>query len=311
LALLGVALFQGNLASARSPEPVQTQRPLPISAHNCYPQNSASNARLIEALGQGIDNIEIDLGWDAAERRLIVGHDAEPRPGVEYPELASYLVPALEAHWRTSRADGAPTVLTVDWKTRDPAAMQAFHAFLEAHPDWYSSAPKSEKSPLTTRRLTVCLTGDEEAKRHYDSLVPSGGVYRAFADLVFGAGSTWRSDAAAYNFEPATAFRRFLTFYWGIVERRGPPLAAAWTDSDAARLAALVTQAHQKGYRVRFYTLNGHLGPLGNPYRFASDEAARTRWLAARAAGADWIATDEYAEIVKAFQAPETSANPQ
>src|SRR5260370_15249728 len=95
LALLGVALFQGDMASARSPEPVQTQRPLPISAHNCYPQNSASNARLIEALGQGIDNIEIDLGWDAAERRLIVGHDAEPRPGVEYPELASYLVPAL------------------------------------------------------------------------------------------------------------------------------------------------------------------------------------------------------------------------
>jgi hypothetical protein len=304
LALPAVALVLAALAGAPEPAPTPAPRPLPVSAHNCYPQNSASAARLVEALGLGIDNIEIDLGWDASRRRLIVGHDPEPRPGVEYPELTSYLVPAVETHWRTPRPDGAPTVLTVDWKTRDPAAVGAFHAFLEAHADWFSAAPKAAESPLTLRRLTVCLTGDDEAKRLYDSLVPKGGVYRAFADQVFGAGGAWQADASGYVSEPATPFRRFLTFYWGHVERGGPPLAGAWTEQDAARLAALVTQAHQKGYRLRFYTLNGRLGPIGHPYRFASEPAARTRWLAARAAGADWIATDEYTEIVRAFAEP-------
>src|SRR5690349_5697318 len=92
----------------------QALRPLPISAHNCYSQDRTTNERLDEALALGIDNIEIDLGWDEDAGRLIVGHDAVPKPGVAYPEFESSLVPALEAHWRGRRADGAPTVLTLD-----------------------------------------------------------------------------------------------------------------------------------------------------------------------------------------------------
>jgi len=56
------------------------------------------------ALALGIDNIEVDLGWDQAAHRLIVAHAASPQAGVTYPELEAYLVPALEAHWRTPSA---------------------------------------------------------------------------------------------------------------------------------------------------------------------------------------------------------------
>jgi hypothetical protein len=286
-------------AAGQSPAP---SRPLPISAHNCYPQNSKGSERLIEALRLGIDNIEIDLGWDAAHGYLIVGHDAEPRPGVVYPELEAYLVPALENHWRTPRPDGAPTILSIDWKTRAPEAVRAFHAFLEAHPDWFSSASKASESRLTERRLTVCFTGEDEAKRIYDSLIPPGGSYRAFADRVFGAGHAWKPDPTAYISEPPTTYGRFLTFYWGHVERGGPSLAGAWTEADNTRLLAIVKQAHELGYRVRFYTLNGRLGSLGNPYRFKDEVAAKERWQAARAAGADWIASDEYEAIAEAFR---------
>src|SRR4051812_24121359 len=80
-------------------EGAEGSRPLPISAHNCYPQDRTTNERLVEALALGIDNIELDLGWDEAHRRLIVGHDVAPRPGVAYPELEASLVPAFEAHW--------------------------------------------------------------------------------------------------------------------------------------------------------------------------------------------------------------------
>jgi len=272
--------------------------PLPVSAHNCYPQNSTSGERLAEALALGIDNIEIDLGWDEANRRLIVGHDATPRPGTAYPGLEAYLVPALEAHWRTRRADGAPTILTVDWKTEHPAAVERFKAFLDDHPDWFSSAPKADESPLTPRRLTVCLSGSDRAKDHYDSLVPAGGVYRAFRDTVFGAGVAARPEVADYAPTPATAYQRFLAFHWGHVERGGPALAGEWTDADAARLEALLAHAHRRGFRVRFYTLNGHTGPLSGPYRFANDASAAVRWHAVVSSGADWVATDEYAEIV-------------
>src|SRR5262249_11011592 len=104
LALLAVA-------SVHAAPPSSSSRPLPISAHNCYPSNSTSNSRLLEALRLGIDNIEIDLGWDEARKVLIVGHDEVPRKDVAYPEFESYLVSALEAHWKTPRADGAPTIL--------------------------------------------------------------------------------------------------------------------------------------------------------------------------------------------------------
>jgi len=299
---LGLSLFF-IVAAATWPARADAPRPLPISAHNCYPENSTSNERLVEALGLGIDNIEIDLGWDEAGARLIVGHDPAPRPGVAYPDLESYLVPALEAHWRTPRPDRAPTVLTIDWKTAHPAAVRRVKAFLDAHPDWFTSAPKAAESPLTTRRLTVCFSGSDQAKDLYDALVPEGDVYRAFRDTVFSAGSGYRPDVAEYASPSVTAYQRFIAFYWGHVERGGPARAADWTEADAARLKALVAQAHRQGFRVRFYTLNGHFGLPGGSYRCTDDAAARIRWHAA-AAGADWVATDEYDAIVGTLQQP-------
>jgi hypothetical protein len=283
---------------APAPAADAAPRPLPISAHNCYPADGTADDRLAEALALGIDNIEIDLGWDEALGRLIVGHGARPRPGVAYPEFEAYLLPALEAHRRAPRADGAPTVLTIDWKTQDPAAVRRFRAFLDAHPDWFSSAPKAADSPLTPRRLTVCFTGADVAKRIYDELIPPGGTYRAFRDTVFGWGA-YRADVAAYAPAPATAYHRFLTFHWSHIERGGPPLAGSWTAAEADRLVRLVALVHRQGFRARFYCLNGHTGLPSTPYRFPDDASARIRRRAAAEAGADWIAGDEYADLVR------------
>lgn len=278
-------------------------RPLPIGAHNCYAEDRADNPRLAEALALGIDNIEIDLGWDEASRRLIVGHDATPRPGVAYPSLEGSLVPALEAHWRARGSGGAPTVLTIDWKTDRPEAVRRFKDLLDAHLDWFSSAPKAPDSPLTTRRLTVCFSGSEAAKAAYDELIPPGGTYRAFRDRVFGAGAKHEPDVASYVPEDATPYHRFLAFHWGAIERGGPAVAGAWTRDEADRLASLADLAHRRGYRVRVYCLNGHTGARLGGYRFPSDESARVRWAAAAASGVDWIAGDEYPEIVAALRA--------
>lgn len=296
--LLLLAGLPGSQASAQG-TPARP-RPLPVSAHNCYPTNSTRNDRVAEALALGMDNIEIDLGWDEAGKRLLVGHDASPRPGVAYPEFESYLVPALEAHWKNPRSDGAPTVLTVDWKTDEPEAVARFKAFLDAHPNWFSSAPKSAESPLTVRRLTVCLSGSDTAKDRYDALVPPGGEYRAFRDKVFGAG-VYLDNIADYAPTPATPYHRFLAFHWSNIERGGPPRAGEWTEAEAKRLADLMTLLHRQGFRARFYCLNGHTGPLISSYRFRTDADAQIRWHAAAKAGADWVACDEYAELVGAL----------
>jgi hypothetical protein len=282
-------------------------RPLPISAHNCYTTNRTDNPRLAEALGLGIDNIEIDLGWDEAASRLIVGHDATPRPGVAYPSIETSLIPALEAHWKTPRPDGAPSVLTIDWKTSKPEAVSQFKALLDAHPDWFSSAPKSSDSPLSVRRLTVCFSGSEAAKDAYDAMIPSGGTYRAFRDRVIGAGARYEDDVATYIPEPSTPYHRFLAFHWGAVERGGPAFAGEWTPAEADRLRALMTLAHGRGFRVRLYSLNGHTGALLGGYRFADDQAARVRWSAAAAAEVDWIAGDEYKAMANALRVVPTS----
>lgn len=286
-----VVLHLASFVGAQTPD---KPKPLPISAHNCYPVDDLGKNRLAEALALGIDNIEIDLGWDPEKKRLIVGHDAAPKAGLDYPTFEEFIGPVLEA---PARPDGAPTVLTLDWKTESPDAIAKLKAFLDAHADLLSSAPKSDPSPMTARKLTVCFTGSTKAKATYDGLIPKGGTYRAFADVVHSRGS-YRDDPTSYAKEPATAYNRFLTFDWSTVESGGPPLARDWTNDEAARLKAIVDSAHARGYRVRFYCLNARGPVLSVPYRFASPDAARLRWNAAAEAGADWIASDDYREIV-------------
>ena len=69
----------------------------------------------------------------------------------------------------------------------------------------------------------------------------------------------------------------------------------------ASRLRALVDHAHQLGYWIRFYTLDGF--PAGNQqgwfngYNFGNLEAARTRWKAAIDAGVNLIASDQYEDL--------------
>ena len=83
---------------------------------------------------------------------------AEPRarvPGAEaragkFPGPS--LIPALTSHLKVPRPDGAPTVLTIDWKTDRPEAVQKFKELLDAHAEWFSSAPKAADSPLSPRR---------------------------------------------------------------------------------------------------------------------------------------------------------------
>ena len=89
-------------------------------------------------------------------------------------------------------------------------------------------------------------------------------------------------------------------FGWAVVEYRGQNHAGPWTMEDDQRLRAIVSRAHALGLWVRFYTLNGH-PPVGQrldrELQLGSLDAARQRMHAARDAGVEFIASDQYEEL--------------
>ena len=62
-----------------------------------------------------------------------------------------------------------------------------------------------------------------------------------------------------------------------------------------------MTRAHEMGLWVRFYTLNGHSAAESKgwtaSYNFGSTAAVRERMAAARDAGVEFIASDQYEEL--------------
>jgi hypothetical protein len=101
---------------------------------------------------------------------------------------------------------------------------------------------------------------------------------------------------------PPTNYRRWWNSSWFVVEEGGQHEAGDWTPADDRRLRALVDHAHQMGYWIRFYTLDGFgpggdVGGWGNGYNFGSRSAVEARWKAALDAGVNLIATDQYEDL--------------
>ncbi len=96
-------------------------------------------------------------------------------------------------------------------------------------------------------------------------------------------------------------YRRWWNNSWYEVEEGGQPRAGNWTTAKMARLRALVQRAHEQGYWIRFYTLDGFNPDSGegwsSGYNFGSMAAVRVRWKAAVEAGVDMIATDQYEDL--------------
>jgi hypothetical protein len=100
---------------------------------------------------------------------------------------------------------------------------------------------------------------------------------------------------------PATNYRRWWNNSWFEVEQGGQQQAADWTPQEEQRLRELVDRAHQLGYWIRFYTLDGFAPDedqgWDQGYNFGSRDAVLARWKAAISAGVDLIATDQYEDL--------------
>ncbi len=279
-----------------------------MDAHNCYPYEGQWTNRIDRALSVGVPvSIENDLIWDPAPTsgasRIVVRHGGKAK--ADDPTLEKYFFekvrPLVEKALKEGNRGQWPlvTLNLNDLRANDPGFFAALWKLLGTYESWLCTATKMADSrqaaPLEVKPILVLTSdGTRQQKTFYDD-VPVGGRLRMFA-----AGTPDRS---------ADNFRRWLNYAWKAVEPEGQPRAGGWTPEDAVRLKSLVDNAHRRGYWVRFYTLNGHglteavLHGWTPSYNFGSTKAAAIRWKAAKSAGVDFVASDQYEECAKVLRA--------
>lgn len=295
-----------------------------LDAHNCYPYDGQWNDRIVRALNSGFPvSIEQDLAWyvDPAtgKGRVVVSHT--PKPTGAEPTLQDYffkqVAPIVKKAMQENKRDEWPLiVLHFDFKDNRPAILHAVWKLLGEYEPWLSTAVKTgnpnELSPIEVKPILV-LTEDSDAQQKvfFDDL-PVGARLRLFGSahtapvpkgMTGSEAMHWEATVppAELLSEPPTDYRRWWNLSWYPVEEGGQTRAGPWTSADDARLRALVDHAHEMGYWIRLWTLDG-FAPAndrgwGKSYNFGSLQAVIQRWKACIAAGVNMIATDQYEKL--------------
>lgn len=279
-ALLVWTILCGDAATLSADESPSAPRPAdatnPLAAHNAYTWRLYPGDRLGRALASGLKHVEIDVCYDASRQAVVVTHD-NPARGNE-PELEAYLAPVWR-QWQAAAGEGY--TLIIDFKSAQPAAAARVHEILLPQAALLTSLPKRDGAALQPGKVTVCLTGDTAAHRHYAEGIAADGSYLAFGDV---GGGAWQADAASYVPDAPAGFVRFVTLEKGVF--RADPKDRAAAAFDPARLRAVADKAHRLGYRVRVYTLNPPKQPDGG-----FDTSA---WAACIDGGLEMVSTDAY-----------------
>jgi hypothetical protein len=293
-----------------------------LDAHNCYPYEGQFADRMDRALKTGFPvAIEQDIAWGVDRKtgkgQPVVAHSSKTN-GAE-PTLRDHFFervrPIIEtALAENDRARWPLIILHFDFKSLDPKLLRAVWNLLGEYQSWITTAPSTadphQLAPFDPKPLLV-LTEDADAQeRVFFRDIPAGARLR-----VFGSAHTARIRASRQQrihlaatlppeqllTERPTNYRRWWNNSWFEVEEGGQNKAGDWTPADGERLRALVNHAHQLGYWIRFYTLDGFTAAESrgwdNSYNFGSHEAVAARWQAALEAGVNLIATDQYEEL--------------
>jgi hypothetical protein len=318
LAWLGTILFLVLCQPCRGDEFRPGGRVL-LDAHNCYPYQGRWADRLERALATGVPvAIEQDLVWytdsDSGRSRSIVSHGS-PFTGQE-PSLREYffhaISPLVEAAFRSDDRSQWPLItLNLDFKDNHPRHLRAIRSVLDEYADWICSAERvgeqANRQPLDVRPVLVLIGGSAEQEQVFHDEIPIGGRVRAFGRAITepqlpGQASDGdppsRVDPARLLVRRADNWRRWWNNSWHAIENGGAPGSGDWTGDEEARLRAFVRRAHELGYWIRFYTINGHPADhnqgWSSGYNTGSLDAARIRWQAQIDAGVDFVATDMY-----------------
>ena len=250
---------------------------------------------------------------------MVVSHT--PKPTGTEPTLRDYFFEQVRPVVEKALAENKPKewpliILHFDFKDNQPAILHAVWQLLGEYEPWLSTAVKTNDpnslSPIEIKPiLAITEDSDAQQKVFFDDL-PVGAKLRVFGSahshpvpkgMPMPELMHWAVTISPEELLSArpTNYRRWWNSSWYPVEEGGQNHAGDWTAADDARLRALVDHAHQLGYWVRFYTLDGFKPAndqgWGQYYNFGSKDAVILRWKAAIAAGVNFVATDQYEEL--------------
>jgi hypothetical protein len=332
--ILGAALFLAAMPQSDSAQHLKNDlfvvnrgQPL-LDAHNCYPDDPRYTDRLDRALKLPLP---IGVEQDIAPYKDPGTGDVIPK--VTHSAMAKASEPTLRGHFfervrpiieqaLKKEPSGWPViVLHFDFKNNDPELLRAVWKLLGEYESWITTAPKTaddrDLAAFQWKPLLVLTEDNDVQEKVFYRDLPVGGRLRLFGsahtDRTMLRGlSESKADRAEAQVEPkllltspATNYRRWWNNSWWLVEEGGQREAGDWTSQDRARLDSLVTHAHQLGYWVRFYTLDGFSRSenqgWNQGYNFGSHQGVEKRWQAAWESGVDMIATDQY-ELLARFK---------
>lgn len=237
MALTGCAARQA-CAEGQVATPVPAQRH-PSAGHHlrAHSHNDYEHPRpLLDALEQRFYSVEADIYFDGG--KLSVSHTPWGFKGTLQQLYLDPLQARVSAQGSV-HGDGLPFTLWVDLKDGGPETVNTLHALLERYP----MLTRFEDGEVRPGPVTVVLTGDARAKQ----------------DLVtrFSRRAAVR-DSNDYSPEdpPADTAWRFYALKWSDYLRSSE--TGALDETQRARLACIVHNAHQGGRQLRFYGVPDH-----------------------------------------------------
>ncbi len=298
-----------------------------ILAHNAYPDHGKYEDRLDRAIASGTPFVvEEDLAWVDGRSLLIHG---SKNVTAEDPTLETYFFPKVKAMMEKALKQGNkgnwPLVtLYLDIKNDPPEHLEAISKMLDNYDAWLTTAVKTndiaKQSPLQLKPMMV-LVEDKQKDIKQDFFyerVPVGGKIRVFGSVTKPMDNPNKLPKQEWidslsTVEPqqiATAkadnYHRWWGLGWEYVEKGGASKAGEWNSEKQARLEKFVNYAHEQGFFISFYCLDGYSAEQNRgwdkDYNFPSYDAALIRWQAARKAHVDFLSTDQYEEVAKVIK---------
>ncbi|MGP4110298.1 phosphatidylinositol-specific phospholipase C/glycerophosphodiester phosphodiesterase family protein [Streptomyces sp. 4N509B] len=274
-----VALAPDALAQAATGGPHGGGRVRPLArahAHNDYEHERP----LLDALSHGFTSVEADI-W-LVDGELLVAHDAVDLDPSR--TLRSLYLDPLERLVRRGHGSVYPghelsVQLLIDIKNTGEATYQELSRQLRRYRRVLSSAVAG--GPVRTRAVTAVISGERSAR------VPMEAEHLRYAFYDGRLDDLAAAEPAPASFIPLISSNWTSSFRWAGV---GP-----FPASERELLHRIVTTAHARGQRVRFWATPDVPGP-----------AREAVWRELLAAGVDHVNTDDLAGL-EAFLRAEDS----
>ncbi len=295
--------------------------------HDTYDENDPDEL-FLEALDRQFYNVELDIMVDADHTtysgseypeylqghvKLYVKHDAANWPNTR--SLHQYfedLLERIDRNLGSVHGDGKTIIVNIDMKTNNSPnyleVAKTLHAIFMQNQEHFSFGYVGDNNSYTERAITVCLSGADLLKDAYFHLVSNGeeGKLLAFKDEVYGQFDGRKSNVADYFQQEADIYHRFYAIHWKHIESGFELLLPGnWSQSNQDRLKEMSSIANQKGYTVRFYSLNGDDGAWYYKFPNGTGEAAQ-RWtqfvyVNHKLGTNHYISTDSYKDMTSLF----------